>query len=80
MRKRLFAWEKNYPPTTTWDAPLDISTIGAVFDKAVDTYGARPMLEFRDRLTSYAEMGEKAAAAASAFLALGHDNGKPIAL
>jgi long-chain acyl-CoA synthetase len=80
MSKRPFAWEKNYPPTTSWDAPLDISTIGAVFDKAVAAYGERPVIEFRDRAMTYAELGEKATAAASAFLALGHDGAKPIAL
>ena len=80
MRKRPFAWEKNYPPTVAWDVPLEISTLGELFDKAVKAFSARPMLEFRDRLISYGELGEKATEAASAFLALGHDRTKPIAL
>jgi long-chain acyl-CoA synthetase len=80
MRKRPFAWEKNYPPGTSWDAPLDISTLGAIFDKAVATYGRRPVLEFRDRLISYSELGEMATATAAAFLALEPGESKPIAL
>jgi long-chain acyl-CoA synthetase len=80
MRKRPFAWEKNYPPTVSWDTPLEISTLGVVFDRAVATYGRRPVLEFRDRLISYGELGEMAAATAAAFLALGHGGSKPIAL
>ncbi len=80
MSQRPFAWEKHYPPGLAWDAPLDITTIGAMFDKAVGDYGERPVIEFRGKHILYRELGAKAEAAASAFLSLGHGQDRPIAL
>ena len=80
MSKRPFAWEKSYPPTIAWDTPLDITTLPAMFDKAVSTHSLRPAIEFRGKFIHYGELGAKAVAAAAAFLSLGHDRKRPIAL
>ena len=39
MSKRPFHWEKSYPPGLSWDAPINITTIPAMFDKAVIEHG-----------------------------------------
>ena len=80
MSKRPFAWEKSYPPTIAWDTPLDITTLPAMFDKAVSTHSLLPAIEFRGKIIHYRELGAKAVAAAAAFLSLGHDRERPIAL
>ncbi len=80
MSKRPFAWEKHYPPNLAWDAPLEITTLRDLFDRAVGQFGPRPLIEFRGRNILFREMGEKAARAAAVFLSLGHDKSKPIAL
>jgi long-chain acyl-CoA synthetase len=80
MSQRPFAWEKTYPPRVTWDTPLLIGTIPAMFDKSVAANADRPAIDFRGRWTSYAELGQMADRAARGFAALGHDKSRPIAL
>ncbi len=80
MSERPFAWEKSYPPEIAWNAPLEITTLPAMFDKAMSSYGARPAIEFRGKTIQYHELGAKALGAGAAFLSLGHGKDRPIAL
>ncbi len=80
MSQRPFPWEGSYPPGLSWDAPIQITTIPALFDRAVAEFGDRPYIEFRGRKISFAELGAQVGRAAAAFIDLGHDRDKPIAL
>ena len=80
MSKRPFHWEKSYPLGLSWDEPISISTIPAMFDKAVAEHGPKPYIEFRDRKFTFDEVADRVDRAASALYALGHNREKPIAL
>jgi TRAP-type C4-dicarboxylate transport system permease small subunit len=41
MSHRPFAWEKTYPPSVSWDDPLEITTLREMFDKAVSAFASR---------------------------------------
>lgn len=80
MSKRPFHWEKSYPPGLSWDAPINITTIPVMFDKAVAEHGPKPFLEFRGRKFTFDELADRVDQAAAALYALGHNREKPIAL
>ncbi len=80
MSSRPFAWEKSYVPGLRWDAPIHITTIPAMFDKAVADYGPKPFIEFRGRTLSFDALADMVEGAAAAIYALGHDRENPIAL
>jgi long-chain acyl-CoA synthetase len=80
MSKRPFHWEKSYPPGLSWDAPINITTIPAMFDKAVIEHGPKPFFEFRGRKCTFDEVADRVERAAAALYALGHNREKPIAL
>ncbi len=66
-----FPWEKAYPPGLGATAPIAISTIPALLDRAVATHGPRTALEFRGRLITYDELGRQAQRFGAALLARG---------
>ena len=68
---RPYAWEKSYPPGVKWDAPLALSTVPALFDKAVTAHANRSALEYRGRSFSYGELADLVNRAAAGFAALG---------
>ncbi len=70
-RRPPFAWEKHYPPGLSWDAPISLSTVPALFDQAVAAFGGRAAIAFRDRSISFAELGQAVEAMASALLRRG---------
>ncbi len=80
MTDRPFAWEKSYPPGLSWDAPIEISTLGDLFDSAVDAFADKPVIDYAGRTISYAELGGEVAAAAAAFLRAGLGRGASLAL
>ena len=80
MSKRPFHWEKSYPPGLSWDTPISITTIPAMFDKAVAEHGAKPSIEFRGRKLTFDTLADRVERAAAALYALGHNREKPIAL
>ncbi|KFG70099.1 dicarboxylate--CoA ligase PimA [Microvirga sp. BSC39] len=63
-----FPWERSYPPGVRWDAPIVPSTLPKLLDDAVEAYGDRSAIEYRDRHISYAEIGRQADAFAAALL------------
>ena len=72
--------EQFYPEGVRWDAPIVRCTLPDLLARAVADYGARPALEFRDRAMSFAELADRAAQAAAAFLQAGHGKGASVAL
>jgi len=77
---RPFAWEASYPDHVRWDAPIAISTLPELLDRAVAQFANRPALEFRGRRMSYAELGERVDRLARGLTALGVLPGDAVAL
>ena len=51
-------WEKSYPPGVRWDAPIVTSPIPELLDRAVASFGDRPVFDYRDRTISYRALGD----------------------
>ena len=49
-------WVKSFPPEVRSNAPLDLSPVQNVLDKAAERFGPKPALEFMGKRTSYAEL------------------------
>jgi long-chain acyl-CoA synthetase len=73
-------WEKSYPPGVRWDAPIETTTLPALFDLCTRQWQARPALEYRERRTSYAELRQAVEAFASGLMDLGVGPGATVAL
>ncbi|MFT8243816.1 AMP-binding protein [Roseomonas sp. BN140053] len=73
-------WEASYPPGCRWDAPIEAGTIPRLLDDAVARWGTRPALEYRDRRTSFAELGALVDRVATGFRELGVGPGTAVAL
>ena len=80
MASRPFAWEKSYPEGVSWDAPIKITTLGALIDGTVKTHGGRTAFEFRDRTITYAELGAEAERFSAALQRAGIGKGMTVAL
>src|SRR4030088_489069 len=72
--------ENFYPEGVHWDDPIARGTLPDLMSKAASDFGARPAIEFRDRPISYAELDDKAAVAAAAFLRAGAGKNTSVAL
>ena len=72
--------EQFYPQGVTWDDPLPRGTLPGLLSQAAREFGARPVIEFRDRPISYAELESLAEVAASAYLRAGYGKGSSVAL
>src|SRR4051812_20811383 len=72
--------EQFYPQGVRWDDPISRGTLPDLLSNAAAEYTTRPALEFRDRPISYAELAERAAIAASAFLRAGCGKDTSVAL
>jgi long-chain acyl-CoA synthetase len=68
---RPFAWEKQYPPGMSWDAPIRVGTLPALLAQSAADYDDHTAIEFRDRLITYTELGGAVDAMAAAFLRRG---------
>src|SRR5277367_1503503 len=73
-------WVKSYPPGVRADAPLDLSPVQSVLEKAAERFGPRPALEFMGKRTSYAELEALANRAAAGFQKLGVKPGVHVGL
>ena len=47
-------WVKSYPPDVREKAPLDLSSVQSVLEKAAERFGSQPALEFMGKRTTYA--------------------------
>jgi long-chain acyl-CoA synthetase len=72
--------EQFYPQGVHWDDAIECGTLPELLSKAVAEFGARPVIEFRDRAISFAELERLAETAASAFLRAGFGTGTTVAL
>jgi long-chain acyl-CoA synthetase len=73
-------WVKSYPPNVRWDAPLDLSSVQSVLEKAAERFGRQPALDFMGKRTSYAELDALANRAAAGFQKLGVGPGVHVGL
>jgi long-chain acyl-CoA synthetase len=72
--------EQHYPDGVHWDDALARGTLPDLLSNAAGAYGARPVIEFRDRPISYVELEAMVEIAASAFLRAGCGNNTSVAL
>ena len=72
--------EQFYPQGVRWDDAIACGTLPGLLSEAVAQFGARPVIEFRNRAISYAELEALAEVAASAFLRAGCGKGATVAL
>jgi len=77
---RPYAWERSYPPGVRWDAPLAVSTLPELLDRAVARFADKPALDYRDRRISYRELGDFVDSAAAGLLDLGVGRATTVAL
>jgi long-chain acyl-CoA synthetase len=70
-RMSIQPWVKSYPPNVRSDAPLDLSSVQSVLEKAAERFGPRPALDFMNKRVSYAELDALANRAAAGFQKLG---------
>ena len=73
-------WLKSYPPNVRWNAPLDLSSVQGVLEKAAKSFGLKPALDFMNKRTSYAELDALANRAAAGFQKLGVGPGVHVGL
>ena len=64
-------WVKSYPPGIRSDAPLDLSSVQSVLERAAERFGPLPALQFMDRRISYSKLEALANRAAAGFQKLG---------
>ncbi len=73
-------WERWYRPGLTWDAPIAVGTLPDLLRTAVARFGPRPLIRFRDRALTFAELGGMAARLARGLRASGLAPGDAVAL
>jgi long-chain acyl-CoA synthetase len=73
-------WVKSYPPNVRWDAPLDLSSVQSVLEKAAGQFGPKAALDFMNKRISYAELDALANRAAKGFQKLGVKPGVHVGL
>src|SRR5689334_10146308 len=72
--------EQFYPQGVHWDAPLARGTLPDLLSQAARDYAARPVIEFRERAITYAELEAMVEVAASAYLRAGYGKDTSVAL
>jgi long-chain acyl-CoA synthetase len=77
---RPYAWEASYPPGVRWDAPIETSTVPALFAASVERHGNRTAIEYLDRPMTYAELATSVAKVAAGLMGLGVGKGTGVAL
>lgn len=77
---RPYLWEKSYPPGVRWDAPIQASTVPALFAASAERHGNRTAIEYLDRPITYAELDASVSKVAAGLMALGVAKGKAVAL
>jgi long-chain acyl-CoA synthetase len=73
-------WVKSYPANVRWNAPLELSSVQGVLEKAAELFGPKPALDFMSRRISYSELDALANRAAAGFRKLGVKPGVHVGL
>jgi long-chain acyl-CoA synthetase len=72
--------EQFYPQGVHWDAPIARGTLPDLLSRAARDCAARPVIEFRERAITYAELEAMVEVAASAYLRAGYGKDTSVAL
>jgi long-chain acyl-CoA synthetase len=72
--------EQFYPDGVHWDDPIARGTLPDLLSAAASQFGARPVIEFRDRPMTYSELEAMVETAAAAFLRAGYGKNTSVAL
>lgn len=80
MGHRPYAWERGYPPSLDWGAPIEVRTLPALLDSAVARHGDRPAIEFEGQVLTYRELRQRIDAAATTLLRMGTGRGTAVAV
>ncbi len=80
MSARPFAWERSYPPGLRWDAPLAITTLPQLLDRAAAEFAGSAYIEFRGCEITFGDFARQVDAAAAGLLRLGLTPGQAVAL
>ncbi len=73
-------WEVHYPVGVDWTLDIAPLTVPDMLARSVAAYGSRPVIEYRGRIISFAELGQAVDALAAGFLARGIGPGATVAL
>ncbi|MGI9420583.1 MAG: long-chain-fatty-acid--CoA ligase [Geminicoccaceae bacterium] len=73
-------WLARYPENINWHATFEARPFQALLDEAVRHYADRPCIDFLDRQTTYAEVGDLAAKVARGLQDLGVKKGTKVGL
>ena len=73
-------WESSYPADIDWHAPLAPHAVPALMENAAAKYGARPAIDFMDRIYSFAEVAALVKRAAKGLQAEGLSKGDRVGL
>ncbi len=80
LRAEMHPGEQFYPEGVHWDDPIARGTLPDLLSNAARDYGARTVIEFRDRPISYVGLEALVEVAASAFLRAGYGKNTSVAL
>ncbi|HWZ38917.1 MAG TPA: AMP-binding protein, partial [Bradyrhizobium sp.] len=72
--------EQFYPQGVHWNDPIASGTLPDLLSQAASDYATRPVIEFRDRPITYAELESLVEVAASAYLRAGYGKDTSVAL
>src|SRR6201993_2755228 len=72
--------EQFYPEGVRWDAPIAQGTLPDLLSQAASEYGARTVIEFRERPITFVELESLVETAAAAFLRAGYGKDTSVAL
>jgi long-chain acyl-CoA synthetase len=73
-------WEKYYPKGVRWDCEIPAGTLPGLIERAVEKYGERTIIDFRDREMTFKDLAARIDAAAAAYLRAGYGKGTSVAL
>jgi long-chain acyl-CoA synthetase len=75
-----YVWEKSYPPGVTWEIDIPRQTLPEALDASAAKYGDRPLVDFLDKMMSFAEIKALSDRAAKGFQQLGVKPGSHVGL
>src|SRR5271154_5866203 len=76
----IHSWVKSYPSHVRQNAPLELSSVQGVLEKAQERFGPRPALDFMNKRFTYAEIDALANRAAAGLQKLGVGPGVHVGL
>lgn len=59
MQHDTHRWERSYPPGVSWKVPITPTVISALVDASLVRNSSKPVIDFRGRKITYAELGRE---------------------